>query len=262
MDNKYTEEFLISELHRFVDEHGRIPVKYEMTANSGYISNATYDRRFGSWNNALKVAGLKLNKTQEKRTGLENCCICGNLKKENQKWITSGLQNNEVMCIRCYKKSFNDYLNGNLNVDSSTGFGFLAQRVVAKTLKLKLKNDCNCSVNFRHPYDLYDKNKYGKIDVKARCLWNNNQWEFTLRNSGSTNTFILVGFDENKKNILRVWIVDANDNLAVKKKRIYITNNLRCGLKRAKPWEVESKPYNDAFHAMSIENCSVLTYKE
>ena len=178
----------------------------------------------------------------------------------NQNWYTKGLLKGQVMCYKCYRNT--DHMNGELDVNSGTGFGFLTQRIVAKTLDLKLENDCNCSVNFGHPFDLFDKNKYGKIDVKGSHLYKGNIWHFTIVHNNIVDTYILVGFDKNKKNILRVWITKPTDILIHKKTCIGITNSTRSGLKRAKPWEVDPTPYNNAFHAMSIENCSVLTYKE
>ena len=65
-----------------------------------------------------------------------------------------------------------------------------------------------------------------------------------------------MGFDENRKNILRVWITDSLDDLTydVKnekpKKSIGITNTEK-NLKKAKPWEVDAKPYDDMLHQMS-----------
>lgn len=261
---EYTDKFLISEIHRFVKENERVPKSYEMSPKYGYPSSSMCAGRFGSWNKALQAAGLEIHKTCEKRTGSETCVFCGSHRKHNQTCISKGLQTGEVLCEDCYQTSKRDYKNGKLDVNSSTGFAFLSQRVVANALNLELKNDCNCSVNFMHPFDLYDKKKYGKIDVKVSKLSILNRWQFNIKYSENflPDTYILLGFDQHKKNILRVWINKPSDNLIHKKITLCLTNSTETGLKRAKPWEVDPTPYNKAFHSMSIDNCSVLTYKE
>lgn len=49
---------LLDELRRFADELGEVPKVQEMS-NQGEYSANTYYRRFGSWNAALKAAGLE-----------------------------------------------------------------------------------------------------------------------------------------------------------------------------------------------------------
>ena len=198
---EYTDKFLISELHRFVKENGRVPKSYEISPKYGYPSSSMCAGRFGSWNKALQAAGLEIHKTCEKRTGLETCVHCGSLRKQKQTWITKGLPEGQLMCEDCYQMSKRDYKNGNLDVNSSTGFAFLTQRIVAKTLGIKLDNDCNCSVNFMHPFDLYDKDGYGKIDVKSSCLRKNvaDSWIFSIKRNEIPDFFLCLALD-NRKN--------------------------------------------------------------
>jgi hypothetical protein len=55
----YAEEELLNELRRFHDENRRIPRWKDFDADhSKYTNPCTYQNRFGSWNNALKMAGL------------------------------------------------------------------------------------------------------------------------------------------------------------------------------------------------------------
>lgn len=53
-------EALISELHRLRDELGEVPRSADM-GERGDFSPDTYNRRFGSWNSALKSAGFSTN---------------------------------------------------------------------------------------------------------------------------------------------------------------------------------------------------------
>ncbi|MFW6173754.1 MAG: homing endonuclease associated repeat-containing protein [Elusimicrobiota bacterium] len=58
MNEKYTKEFLISELNRFVKNTNRLPTRRDMCNSNGYPSFDSYKRHFGSWNNALKIIGI------------------------------------------------------------------------------------------------------------------------------------------------------------------------------------------------------------
>jgi len=55
---RYSNEFLISELQRFVEENERPPTKREFDTANGYPSLSVYKKRFGSWGAALVAAGI------------------------------------------------------------------------------------------------------------------------------------------------------------------------------------------------------------
>jgi len=255
----YSKEFLISELQRFVSENDTNPRFIDMQSKFGYVSAHAYTNCFGTWNNALIEAGLDINlpQTHSELDGSETCSNCGCKKEGSQNWL---YKNEQRLCKKCYNNS--DYTNGNLDPESSTGFAFLSQRVVAKTLGLDLEHDCNCSQGFGSEYDLLD-DKLGTINVKTYVLNNNNFWSFNLINKYKPDTYIMLGFASDKSDILHVWITEPEDDLTFDdkkdelKKGISITNSER-GLKRAAPWEVDAEPYSDAYHSMSLENCSVL----
>jgi hypothetical protein len=58
MNKTYTDEYLISELNRFVVEYGHHPTWSEMESAYGYPDPKTYQNRFGSWSDAKEIAGL------------------------------------------------------------------------------------------------------------------------------------------------------------------------------------------------------------
>jgi len=58
--NICSKEELISELQRLADELGKTPIAKDMK-NSGKFSIGPYENNFGSWNEALREAGLPIN---------------------------------------------------------------------------------------------------------------------------------------------------------------------------------------------------------
>jgi len=56
---------LIEDLQQFAEELGRTPTKGDMN-DDGPWDSTTYQRNFGSWNEALKEAGLKINRLDMK----------------------------------------------------------------------------------------------------------------------------------------------------------------------------------------------------
>lgn len=57
---RYSDDYLISEIRRFHKENNRLPTSADFNNNSGYPSDSSYFLRFGSWNNAIKVAGFDI----------------------------------------------------------------------------------------------------------------------------------------------------------------------------------------------------------
>ncbi|OZB98018.1 hypothetical protein CJP46_02305 [Paenibacillus sp. XY044] len=55
----YTKEYLLTEIDRFINEFGRQPYAKDMDDAKGYPSSYHFNKEFGSWNNAIKAAGLK-----------------------------------------------------------------------------------------------------------------------------------------------------------------------------------------------------------
>jgi len=56
---RYTREELLDAIERYVKEFGKQPSSDDMSAAEGYPSAYTYWNRFGSWNAALREAGLE-----------------------------------------------------------------------------------------------------------------------------------------------------------------------------------------------------------
>ena len=106
----YTREQLLFYLNKFSHELKKTPTIKEMNSKNEYPSASTYSKRFGSWNNALKEADLKLNVRQQytKKELAENLRLLakelGRLPKskdlKTKKWTAS---------YTTYKKHFGSW---------------------------------------------------------------------------------------------------------------------------------------------------------
>jgi len=59
----YSREKLIKKIEEFVQKEGRVPTKNEFIKNSLYPDYVTYRDYFGTWNNAIKIAGYNPNQS-------------------------------------------------------------------------------------------------------------------------------------------------------------------------------------------------------
>ncbi len=63
---KYTDKELLDYLKVFYEEYGRVPVKRDFNNNPRYPNFATYQTRFRSWSNALKLVGFDVESMVKK----------------------------------------------------------------------------------------------------------------------------------------------------------------------------------------------------
>ena len=82
-----SDEFLISKLKTLKEELNRTPRRRDLAGIKGLPGRGVYERRFGSWDNALIKAGLKPNCNQSHITE-ENLAL-----SYNKEWL---LQQNET----------------------------------------------------------------------------------------------------------------------------------------------------------------------
>ena len=97
--NRYTKEQLLFYLRKLSSELKKSPTIKDMNKKKRFPSAATYVKRFGSWNNSLRKAGLKINlrKKHSKNELIENLKLLakdlGRIPKttdlKNKKWIAS-----------------------------------------------------------------------------------------------------------------------------------------------------------------------------
>ena len=257
MSKKYTKEFLISELHRFVKENGRIPTKLNMQKKFRYPSMSAYYTHFGSWNNALKEAGLELNQYHNCwQDGTEVCSECGKLNNKNAAWTYI---KNKRLCTVCKNRNESLYKQGELSIQSTSGFAFSSQRLVMQVLQLSDEYDCNITNGFSSSFDIYDKNKYGKIDVKVATLQMDNRWRFNFYNKEEPDTYILIGFNSSRNIIMYVWVILAKDILIKNKSAITIKFGSNTpSLLKMHNHSVDVDIYNKIWKNMSLKFCKYL----
>lgn len=149
-------------------------------------------------------------------------------------------------------KSVKNIRTGNLDKDSSTGKAIISQAVVCKVLgaeDLNIKMD-----NFRWYIDL-ENEKYKKIDVKGPSLsvFTRNQfiyyyWRIDTNRKLDCDTYIILGFTFNRKNITYVWIIPNDENM-YNVSNIKIWRTIRK-ISKYEQFKVDPKAYNDAYHSL------------
>lgn len=259
MRKKYTKEFLISELKRFYNENGRSPTSKDMKVGDRFPFIYNYINCFKTWNNALKAANLPLNQYQyhPKLDGTETCSYCGKRADEIVNFRTWLYDEDGIRY--CHKHGLGrDYVKGQLDINSTVGQGRAGEILVAKVLNINKDKDCN-RISCGYKFDL-KHDDYKKIDVKTCLLYDNyNSWIFKLKRKKDADTYICLGFDSDRKNILHVWIVPNEDKI-----RNLVSLNIKntyCSLTNRSKWEIDSKPYNDMWQTMKLDNCKIMVDK-
>lgn len=203
------------------------------------------------------------------------CNICGRsetgvgkLDWRRDKYREGGWDGKSYLCINCEgkerqkmpnsqnnaRKAIANIRTGNLRVDTKTGRSVIDQAVV---IKVRGAKDVNVEMdNFDYFVDIIDE-QYGKVDVKGAILISQeyiglkgksvyNKWSFHTHNKIDCDTYICLGYSQNRKDIEIVLII-PNDGLIcnIAKIRIYKTT---FGTYKYGEFKVDPKPYNDAYH--------------
>ena len=243
-------------LRSFYNENGRSPNTREMLPKYGLPSRNKCMTILGTrkLNDILDMFDLPINKIWEELDDNETCYNCGISLKNNR----LRYENGKKLCHNCYRHK--GYRYGNLNKESSTAKGTISEQIVKNVLNLEERHDCNFACGFGYKVDLYHKDKYWAINVKDSKLYyseiRNSYWHFGLHQKEMPDTYVMLAYDEDRKNILRVWITNAIDDLVFNEKTETLLKSLSISntyerLNNIKPWEVDVKPYNDMLHSMS-----------
>lgn len=145
-----------------------------------------------------------------------------------------------------------DCRNKNLDPDSKTGFGYTNEILVAKFLGIKTCFDI--TGNFNYPkYDLLEHDDWGLINAKGSKLYENGHHQFTTNKNIKPDFFFCIGYDEYRRHVLKVYIVPNDDHIS----KLHALPILMNGSKY-RWFEEDSKPWDDIFHTLKLENCPVL----
>ena len=255
----HTDEELISELHRFHRENNRVPKASEMTRKNGYPSLQAYITHFKTFNNALIRARLKPNRIHHVGTldGTEICSYCA--KRADEIPVFRNWYYDEKGNRFCDKHGRNqDYIKGNLDINSTTGLGRAGEILIVKTLKIGDEHDCN-RISCGYKFDLYH-NKYKKINVKTSLFnYEYNNWTFGFNAKKVANTYICIGLSSDRSIVEHVWVV-PNEGYIRNLSGLKIYNTFDS-LYNRKHWEVDAKPYNDIWQTMKLDNCKIMINK-
>ena len=87
---KYTKNYLTKRLKKFYNEIGRVPTCSDASRKNNMPDRSVFEKKFGSWNNALIIADLDINKTYRKWT--KEQLIYWLRKKYNELGQTPGIR--------------------------------------------------------------------------------------------------------------------------------------------------------------------------
>lgn len=146
------------------------------------------------------------------------------------------------------RKTRTQWYNKELSPQCQTGKGYISEKLTEKILNCKM----NCSiVSFTHPFDLMH-DIYGKIDVKSSKIHKDGNFRFIIKKSQNCDTFVCIGFDENRHNVLAVWIIPAQEIYHLMGLTIHSSNQ------KYKQFQKDITEWNNTLHAMKLETCPVL----
>lgn len=225
---KYTDEELLEYLRNFEKDNGRIPAQLDFNNDPKYPGFNTYVTRFGSWNSAIKIAGLDIN--DEKM--LE---YLRNFEKENGRSPTRRdfINNPKYPGFNTYVRHFGSWSKSlklvGLDIDS------IIKKGILKTMQQKGRLFEICILghfteesidvsgdNFMSPVDgICPK---GHIyDTKSSAFIDDRYWMFHLDKREGVDFYYLGAFDKNFRKLLYVWRIPGN---FIEAQRFYIgTNN-------------------------------------
>jgi len=150
----FSKEKLLDKIRQFYLKHGRIPLKREFNLYE------TYQRNFGSWNNAIKLAGFEPNQVIfSKKFIAEDGHICDSFaEKIIDDWLNKNNINHVKNIFYSDKKMTADFAVGNVRIEY---FGLQGlNRVYNKSIKRKQKlcERANLKLIAIYPHELFSKN--------------------------------------------------------------------------------------------------------
>jgi len=162
----YTEETLLKKIRDFYTTHGRIPLKRE------FNMYAEYRRRFGSWNNAIQLAGFEPNEVifSRKFTAKDSHVCDSFAERIIDDWLSSHRIEHERNIPYGNTKMTADFGVGNIRIEY---FGLLGEVKGYDKIIQRKKDFCEATglkLIEIYPRDLF-KTSAGFKRRLGRLLW-------------------------------------------------------------------------------------------
>lgn len=152
-----------------------------------------------------------------------------------------------------------DCRNKNLDPDSTSGKGYITEALVAKFLGVKTCFDI--TGNFNHgAFDMYEDEDWGIINVKGsslHCYDGYLMWHFNICKNIAPDFFFCIGYDKDMKNVESVHII-PNEDYVCKLAHVNVPKDRRSKWNAFKESEEEVKKWNELFHTLKLDSCTVL----
>jgi len=219
-----TDEELLDYLIQFYDDTGRPPIQKDFENNSVYPHYGVYIKRFGSWNNALNMAGLQVNVF----TNLANEELLEHLvhfydKERRPPTIKDFTHNRKYPNFQQYIGRFGSWNNAlklvGLDADSMIRKGIietdnqkarLAELLVLEHFSEKVQD--LSGKDWKSPYDgICPKNQI--YDVKSSKLHEDRYYQFNLDNAhkDEIELYYLLGFNKDYSKLEHAWRISSLD---------------------------------------------------
>jgi len=251
-----------------VDKDGKFD-KNGRWDNKSYLCSACYSGN-----------GQKRQRNAYVHKGLTVCRLCGTNEtafyqnkalwhaykvKDNKFDLDGEWDKKNYICRNCYsnenEKRKRLSRNKELPKDTTRGKGFIGEQIWCVTRGVK---NCNIEAdNFNYPFDHSPDSVYGIVQTKISSLGKLYQyfyWVFAKEPfdvkgelKEKYDNIVLICMDIDWNNVERVYIIPYD--VIFKLKTISIP---RDGDTWYEQYRVDEKPYNDVYHSMKIENCSVI----
>lgn len=257
-EKKYTDKELLDYLKQFYDESGRIPIASDFLNNPEYPHRNTYIKRFESWNNALEMTELNLEKRFEKYTDEELLNELKRFEKEEGKIPTREdfRTYGEYPHYQTYNKRFGGWNNALKLVEMD-----LDTRIKQGELKTKIESGRYAEIKVinhfkQHPIDLSGDNCHnyhdgicpnGQIyEVKSSKLHIGGYWGFHTRNKDKDDDkeaiqwYYFIAFNDDYTKILYIWRVPG-ELIGDNHFDIGINNNRKFNIENMKKYDITNK---------------------
>lgn len=223
----YTDKELLKFLNIFYQENDRVPIWRDFVNNPGYPGWSTYQIRFGSWNNALKWAGLYDKKKIRGKKAYADVDLLNYLKEFYQERgkvpaERDFMNNPGYPGLSTYQIRFGSWNNAlklaGLDVDTLIKKGVVQSSDQKARLSELYVNDFFqgrsvdlAGKNHNSPCDGICPNGQ-TYDVKSSGLVNDSYFIFTFKNKEKEEIecYFLLGFNTDYTELLYVWRVPGD----------------------------------------------------